>query len=74
MKCPICGGNHNMTGHYASANKPVLAQKEDDVSTNKPLLAQSWREKNRSAYNGKQRELMRERRRKLKYDSEEECT
>ena len=73
-----------MSGHFASANKStnkkVLvhpeAKKAIPASTNSDVLAppKSWREKNRAAYNAKQKEIMRERRRKLKYDSEEEGT
>ena len=88
MKCPICGGPHNMTGHYSQTaiesplvttlvttpkkpvkkvTTPVTTRKSSDAEIAK---VKAWREKNRERYNASARE----RRRKLKYDSEEEGT
>ena len=99
IKCTICGGPHNNTGHYAEANnvrkipcvtKPVTKSllkeaviiKPTKYPVTKPLLkakvnkdrTYSWREKNRAKYNEYQRELMMERKRGDKYESEEEGT
>ena len=63
-----------MTEHYSIANKEKLVQVKPKISANDPVLAQSWRDKNREKYNLKQRELMRKRRAYLKYDAEEEGT
>ena len=80
----------NQIEHYADMSGPVTTLKKvvpsisNNVS-NKPKevipvsngvsnRVKDWRDKNREKYNAGQRELMRERRRKAKYDSEEEGT
>ena len=88
MKCTICGGPHNNIGHFAATNAPKKAKlvTRDDVpiitkSVTSPVTSsvtslsdkervKAWRKKNKEGFNAS----VRERRRKLKYDSEEEGT
>ena len=61
---------------HSKAEKPVIPESNSrsnrsNIESNKVL---SWRDRNRARYNELQRELMRERRRRDKYDSEEEGT
>ena len=86
MKCLVCGSkDHNMTGHYAClppkrpVTTPVTTPKKVPKSVTTRVTTRKssdiervrvWREKNREKYNAS----VRDRRRKLKYGSEEEGT
>ena len=87
MACRHCGGScKNDTEHFANMRggwvtpgpvsniSNIVSNKVDIVSNGVSNRLNDWRDKNREKYNAYQRDLMREKRRKLKYDSEEDGT